>query len=141
MKKILILVVILALCLMGAGYMQQKKAEKEKEAAAKIQEDYQKIETLSAAMKKISQMTPVKASLSRTSRTYFDVRVMYERNDVMYVALKQELGDSFDSQLSNGDYLFAGFTATGKPEVYVGTPAQDEFMVYPDWNYTKLPAR
>lgn len=142
MKKIFLPIVAIIICLMIMLFLQQKNEQAALDQAAQIQTDYEKVDQVVAALKKVSQLAPVKAGINPTRRVYFDLRVMYEKNDAIYVALKSELGEDFDSKLSTGEYIFAGLTVKGNPEVYIGSPASDESnMVYPDWNYTKLPAR
>lgn len=143
MKKIFLPIVAAIICLMIMLFLQQKNEQAALDQATQIQTDYEKVDQVVAALKKASQQTPVKKSVNPTRREYYDLRLIYQKNDALSTALKSELGENFDTKIiSTGEYIFVGLTVKGNPEVYIGSPASDESnMVYPDWNYTALPAK
>ncbi len=139
MKKIVILVIII-ICAWTAF---QKGMESGKEK--KKQEDYKKIEQVQTAMEKLAKTSATAAFGNENQWYVFDVRMMKEEGSgdhAFYQALKAELGEDFDSQLSNGDYIFAGVMPhLGSYRIYAGNPESEENMIYPDWNYSKLQSK
>lgn len=111
----------------------------------KKQEDYKKIEQVQTAMEKLAKTSATAAFGNENQWYVFDVRMMKEEGSgdhAFYQALKAELGEDFDSQLSNGDYIFAGVMPhLGSYRIYAGNPESEENMIYPDWNYSKLQSK
>lgn len=132
MKKIITLIIIIAIIAGVAQYFE----EKEKKAIAS---DYEKIETVQNAV--ISSIkSGAHYSYSDRNQWYlFDLRVIYESNEVFYESIRNILGDDFNSKLSTGDYIFVGILPSRDSyRIYAGDPQDENNMIYPDWNYKKL---
>lgn len=135
MKKLILLLIIVALCV---GIYMKVGDSKE----AKIDQDYDKIETVKKAMEKEVHTSSVRTVDHLDSWNIFDLRLIYEKDGKFYKNLKADLGDDFDTKLSTGDYIFVGVYPVNQTyRIYAGDPADPNNMLYPDWKYTKLEKR
>lgn len=104
----------------------------------KTAKDY---ETIEAARKEAETMAKAseRSALGDQGKWYiYDMRLMYEKNDEFFTKMRADMGDDFDSVLSNGDPIFVGFLPFKKSyRLYAGKPDEDH-MLYPDWNYEAL---
>lgn len=138
MKKIIPIILIVAI---GFGLFIWFTSPKNGGGTAidKTAQDYEKIEKARSAMAKLAVSSEVKSFGNQAAWYIFDVRAVDQHDEGFYKALKKELGDDFDSQLSNGDFLFVGvYPSMQKYRVYAGDPNASDTMLYPDWKYTKL---
>lgn len=134
MKKLIPLLVLIVII---AGVFLYVKDSKQK----KIDADYEKIATVETVAKKMVNSKYI-TEINKAQWTIFDVRAVYQNDNKFYQAIKAELGDDFDSQLSNGDYLFIGFYPLDKKvKVFAGDPQRPNTMIYPTWEYDKLEQR
>ena len=139
MKKILTIVIIVAACVGIYFYVNHNKEIK---AAEATNLDYEKIEAVQAAMAKVSRTSAVRAYDNQAAWYIFDLRLIEGSDNEFHKALKKELGDEFNTQLSTGDYIFVGVLPTyQKYRVYAGDPNIESSMIYPDWKYEKLEKR
>lgn len=132
MKKLIALLVIAGI---GVGIYFLVTNNKQK----KLDSDYAKIAAVQQAMADIS-LTNVGDSLPNADHWYvFDLRVLKEKDEYFFNAVQEKLGKDFNSKLSNGDYLFAGYLPyLHRYRIYAGDPEIEQNMIYPDWNYGKL---
>lgn len=145
MKKIIFVVILIIGFIFFDSFISKQKINNKfaakQEAASNIEADYDKIDKLTKAMNKIKDTSAIKAYSDPAGRYQFDIRAIYQdgAND-FHKALRKELGEDFNSQLSNGELLFAEIYPLKKSvKIYVGAPTQtNENMVYPDWKYTGL---
>ena len=102
--------------------------------------DYDKIETVRQAVEQVAGTAAIKTVGTDQGQWYiFDLRLIYQKDGDFYSKLAEKLGEGFDSQLSNGDYLFVGvFPLRGSYRIYAGDPANENNMLYPEWKYTRL---
>lgn len=135
MKNIIYIIIVVALIAVGVTVYKGNEQKK-------TDGDYEKITMVQNAMEKLSKTSAIRSFDNQAQWYVFDVRVAYQNDSEFYNALKKELGEDFDSRLSNGDYLFAGILPTyQKIKIFAGNPETDDNMIYPDWNYSKLEAR
>jgi len=138
MKKFLYLLVFVAI---GAIAFFSIKQGREKKAENALEEDYEKIEKLQTSVEALAKDKRVLTIGDPMQWYVFDARLVDERSEEFFVKLKEMLGDDFDSQLSNGDYLFFGvFPYKQSCRIYAGNPEDEANMIYPDWNYEGVPA-
>ena len=132
MKKVIGFLIVLVVLFAGYKFIDSKQAEK-REA------DYAKIETVKSAMTKAVKSDAIVYMDNLSGWTYFDLRIAKEERNAFYKAINKELGADFDTQLTNGEFLFVGvYPKERKFEIHIGDPKQDNSMVYPNWEYKKI---
>lgn len=143
MKKVLIFLLFAAIVAgLYFGITKNKSNGTSGSSAASITADYEKIETVRAAMQKVSGSSAVRSFSDQYAWHEFDLRAIYQHDEEFYVSLREILGDDFDCQLSNGDYLFVGVMPANKSyRVFAGNVNIQTDMLYPEWTYTKLEKR
>lgn len=141
MNKAIKLVIFIGICLGIFFFIDSKLTKKEEEKQANLQQDYEKIDIVLHALGNAAKDRAGREDLGHTLLA-FDIRAVYENNRPILAAVKKELGEDFDSRLSNGDYLFGYIGGLqGTVKLYAGDPQNEANMIYPDWNYTKLPPK
>lgn len=110
----------------------------------KTAEDYGKIETLTKAVDEVA-FSKETYSMDRHKIFVYEIGSNFQGKDDFSTRLKSKLGDDFDGKLSNGDKFYVRIQISGKGntlyanyKIYAGG-YEDENMLYPTWNYTKLP--
>lgn len=142
MKKLIIAIFAIAICACIYVTVNREMEKKAEQKALAIEEDYAKIEKLRKAMSKMAASKSDDALGGGVRWVMFDVAIANQDQGPFFKKLKKELGSDFDSVLSNGDRLFAGMlVGFHKYKIYINNPRDDNFMIYPDWNYTGLPKR
>lgn len=137
MRKVIILAFIIVIGLVIFKQVDDKKTKKEK---ANLEEDYRIIEQVNSAMSSVVNSRAI-SSMEQAQWTIFDLRIMYQRDDGVYGALKNKLGENFNCVLSSGDQIFVGVLPLyNKYKIYAGE-VSDENMIYPDWNYKAVPKK
>ncbi|MBP0973499.1 MAG: hypothetical protein J5851_06285 [Oscillospiraceae bacterium] len=101
-------------------------------------DDYATIETARSEMEKMAKSS-TRSALGDQGQWYiYDMRLMYQKDNDFFNQMKTDLGDDFDSVLSNGDPIFIGILPFRKSyRLYAGSP-DEAHMLYPDWNYEAL---
>ena len=101
-------------------------------------DDYATIETARSEMEKMAKSS-TRSVLGDQGQWYiYDMRLMYQKDNDFFNQMKTDLGDDFDSVLSNGDPIFIGILPFRKSyRLYAGSP-DEAHMLYPDWNYEAL---
>jgi len=132
MKKIItILVLALIIFLVYSGL---KKSKEEK-----LEKDYAKIDKVKHVMAELQKENAMRTISGQDRWIIFDARLVKEKDEPFYNELEEKLGEDFNSQLSNGDYLFIGVMPhLNKFRIYAGDPQEDNSMIYPDWEYKRL---
>lgn len=138
MRRFFYIVTILLFCCGIYFTLTNKESSAKKKNA-----DYAKIEMVKDTMEKLSITRSIVHHGEQHNWYIFDIRVIYEIDqNVFYKILRQELGENFDSQLSNGDYLFVGVSPRKQEyKIFAGDPKKEDNLLYPEWNYTKLEKR
>lgn len=133
MKKLLVVAIIIIV----GGLLLQSHFEKKKEE--NIAADYEKIQQLEDACYKVAYSPLIFTLGSRQDTWYiFELEFIHQPENDVHEKLESLLGEDYVTKLSNGDKLFVGFLPYRQAyEIYAGKPS-DEYMIYPDWNYTKL---
>lgn len=149
MKNVIYAVIIIAIAAAIFLYIDKQKEAEGIVAANNIENDYAKIDSVNKAMAKLAKSKSVRSFSNQAQWYIFDLRTIYEKEEGFYKDLKKELGDDFDTQLSNGDYLFVGVLPVNQSyRVYAGAPQYggqnpdiDSSLLYPKWNYEKMEKR
>lgn len=109
---------------------------------ASAEDDYAKIQQVQDACEKVANSSVVRSGGRSQGVWYiFELEFIHQGTDPIHEKLEEELGEDFETSLSNGDSLFVGFLPVyeGSYRIYAGNPNNEENMIYPDWNYTKVP--
>ena len=132
MKKLIALIVIV-LIIYGVYSMTSRKAEE------KVNNDLEIIRQVDEACQKIA-LSKVVFSLGDAGTWHiFDLELIYQNEGECYEAFVTLLGEDFNTVLSTGDRLFVGFLPFRQSyRIYAGDPRNEENMLYPDWNYSKI---
>ena len=65
-----------------------------------------------------------------------------KKTEGMYKKIREGLGDNYNTILSSGDYIYLGILPyRGSYSIYAGNPEDENNMIYPDWNYSKVKKR
>ncbi|MCR4646796.1 MAG: hypothetical protein K5695_15545 [Oscillospiraceae bacterium] len=133
MKKIILTAVAVLLTVCSLFLMTGCTSSKDSTA-----DDYAKIETARSEMEKMAKSS-ARSALGDQGQWYiYDMRLMYQKDNDFFNQMKSDLGDDFNSVLSNGDPIFIGILPFKKSyRIYAGSP-DEAHMLYPDWNYTAL---
>lgn len=132
MKKLIALILI-ALIIYGVYSMSAKKEEE------KINNDLEVIRQVDEACQKIAVSKQVFSLGDAGTWHIFDLELIYQKEGECYEAFVTLLGEDFNTVLSTGDRLFVGFLPFRQSyRIYAGNPRDEENMIYPNWNYSKI---
>ena len=138
MKKLIALIIFAVIA--ATVYMGIQKANEEKKKKA-LQEDYARIDTIVTSLDTLIHSPAVLAFGDARVITQFRFRDIKDVNQEFYKKLVERVGSDFSGKLSNGDVIYMQVNAhTQHFWVYAGG-TDKENMIYPDWNYTKVPKR
>ncbi|MCM1007958.1 MAG: hypothetical protein NC485_08515 [Ruminococcus flavefaciens] len=133
-KRLISVVVVFCLAIVGWAIYRNHNTKSEKTH----QDDYRIIETLHREMDKISKSASVYDLGDNGVWHIYELGLMYEKDEDFFKQLSRDLGSDFKWKLSNSDSLFIGILPhRNNYRIYAGTP-DDEHMLYPEWNYSKL---
>lgn len=136
MKKMLVFLVIVVGI---AIYVIHTQREKQEEAIAA---DYERIEQLRLECEMIVNSKYLYMIGNIEAWHGYELTLMHKDENELLNRMEQDLGEDFETKLHNGDKLYVGFLpALQKYSIYAGEAFEDEYMLYPDWNYTKLEKR
>lgn len=136
MKKMLVLLVIVVGIAIYVIYSQRQKQE---EAMAA---DYERLEQLRLECEMIVNSKYLYMIGDVHAWHGFELALIHTDENELLKRMEQDLGEDFETKLYNGDKLFVGFLPDlQRYRIYAGKPFEDEYMLYPDWNYTKLEKR
>ncbi len=135
LKKLCVVVIFV---LIGVFVFSVSKNDKKEQTV----NDYEIIETVRAAASRVVETSAISAYDNQAAWYIFDLRAMYQNPNKFQEAMKNELGDDFNTQLSTGDYIFVGVLPYKRSyRVYAGDPNDANNMVYPEWKSTKIPKK
>ena len=138
MKKLIALIIFAVIA--ATAYVGIKKANDEKKEKA-LQEDYARIDTIVTSLDALIHSPAVLAFGDARVITQFRFKDIKDVNQEFYKKLVERVGSDFSGKLSNGDVIYMQVNAhTQHFWVYAGT-TDTANMIYPDWNYTKVPKR
>ena len=139
MKRLLFLLLMAAI-IIALYFGIRKSIGPAEEPVDQTEADYEKIEAVKNAIKEVASTSAVTKVAEDQGQWYiFDVALIYEKDGEFHKKLAEKLGADFDPKLSNGDRLYIGVLPFRKSwRVYAGDPANENNMLYPDWNYTGL---
>lgn len=136
MKKRL---VFLAIVVGIAIYVIHSQREKQEEAMAA---DYERIEQLRQECEMIVNSKYLYTIGAVHAWHVYELELIHKDENELLKRMEQDLGEDFKTKLHNGDKLYVGFLPdVQKYYIYAGKALEDEYMLYPDWNYTKLEKR
>lgn len=136
MKKRLVFLVIVVGIAIYVIYSQ--KVKKEEAMAA----DYERIEQLRQECEWIVNSNYLYTIGDVHAWYVYELALIHEDESELLKRMEQDLGEDFETKLHNGDKLYVGFLPDmQKYRIYAGVANEDEYMLYPDWNYTKLEKR
>lgn len=142
MKNNNVIIFLLAVAIIAAVVfaMKGKGGSEAGGQAASGTSDYEKIETVRQAVEQVAGSAAVRSVGTDQGQWYvYDLRLIYQKDGEFFSKLKDKLGEGFDTQLSNGDYLFIGVLPMNNSyRIYAGDPANENNMLYPEWKYTRL---
>jgi len=136
-KRIFAGIAAAVLCLLCAAGCSGVGVDKKKA-------DYEKIETLTRAVDDVA-FEQETYQLDRNKIYVYEIGKSFKGQDDFSERLKAKLGDDFQGELSNGDHLYVKVQISNKNDVLypyykiLAGGYQDENMIYPTWNYSKLP--
>lgn len=136
MKKMLVILVIVVGI---AIYVIYNQKEKQEEAMAA---DYERIEQLRLECEMIVNSKYLYTIGNVHAWHGYELELIHTDENELLKRMEQDLGEDFETKLYNGDKLFVGFyPALQEYCIYAGEAFEDEYMLYPNWNYTKLENR
>ncbi|MBR5347851.1 MAG: hypothetical protein IK125_01295 [Lachnospiraceae bacterium] len=138
MKKLLGFVIFAMIVVVAYMSIQKVLDDKKKKA---LEEDYARIDT---AITSMDQLIHSPAFLCfGDSRTIYQFRFRDIKNlgQDFFAKLSERLGTDFNGKLSNGDDLIGQINLHNQDFwIYAGT-TDTQNMIYPNWNYTKVPKK
>lgn len=136
MKKMLVVLVIVVGIVIYVIYNQKEKQE---EAMAA---DYERLEQLRQECEMIVNSKYLYTIGDVHAWHVCELELIHKDENELLKRMEQDLGEDFETKLYNGDKLYVGFLPDiQKYRIYAGKAFEDEYMLYPDWNYTKLEKR
>lgn len=134
-KRLVFLVIVVAIAI----YVIHNQKEKKEAAMAA---DYERIEQLQKECEMIAYSKYI-FTIGDVHKWYvYELSLMHKDEHEILNRMEQDLGEDFETKLSNGDKLYVGFLPFRQEYcIYAGKAGEDEYMLYPDWNYTKLEKR
>lgn len=138
MKKLLGLVIFALIAFMAYTGIKNHIDDKKKEA---LEQDYARINTIVTSMDELIHSPAVLAFGNARVITQFRFKDIKGVEQEFYKKLLDRVGTDFNGKLSNDDVIILQINPiTQHFWVYAGT-TDTENMIYPDWNYTKVPKR
>lgn len=135
MKKVLVFMAIVVGIAIYVIYSQKEKQEV-------MTADYERIEQLRQECEWIVNSKYLYTIEEVHAWNVYELSLIHKDETELLKRMEQDLGEDFETQLYNGDKLYVGFLPDMQMyRIYAGKAFEDEYMLYPDWNYTKLEKR
>lgn len=136
MKKMLVFLVIVVGIAIYVIYSQKEKQE---EAMAA---DYERLEMLRLECEMIVNSNYLYTIGDVHAWHVYELALIHKDESELLKRMEQDLGEDFETKLYNGDKLYVGLLPDMQVyRIYAGKAFDDDYMLYPDWNYTKLEKR
>ena len=132
-KKLCMCIAAVVLIVLGISLMKDKAPATDKTTA-----DYESIEAVHKEMESLKNTSMLSKGGAGGQWNLYELGLMYEKDNEFFKKMRQDLGEDFHWKLSNGDSIFIGVLPHNNSyRIYAGKPNEDN-MLYPDWNYSKL---
>jgi|GEM_PF-3155449 len=139
MKKLLVFALLTTVAVLSI--LEIKKTHDEKKAKENLAADYARIDTIITSLDALIHSPAVLEFGDARVIRQFRFRDIRDYKQGFFWELLNRVGTDFNGKLSNGDVIYMQINAiTQAFWIYAGD-TETENMIYPDWNYTRVPKR